>query len=586
MYLKHTQISLLLSLWRHLSIKRHNQLILLIYLTIITAAIEIICLGAAVPFFGALTNPSSILENKYIKPLLLEINISATDQLLLPLTLTFGIATLSACVMRLLLLWTSTKLAHAIGADLSSSIYRRTLYQPYKMHCSRNSSEIISGISIKTNSTIASILNTLNFISSSIILIVLAAALVFINPFESLLILCGFGLIYSAVILLTRKKQSRLSAQIADQSTATIKTLQEGLGGIREVLINGSQEIFSNIYRDSNTQLRRAQGLNNFIASSPRHLVEAFGVLLLTGMAFYLANQTDGVNKAIPTLGVLAIGAQRILPLLQLSYASWVGIRGEKASLNDTLVFLNLPISNYLLDKNNNPLPFENSIEIKELFFQYENDLPLVLKKLNFIINKGDRVGIVGPTGSGKSTLVDILTGLIESSSGSFKVDGIPITKENARSWQSNIAHVPQTIFLADATISENIAFGIPKSEIDVVRMTNAAKSANIDEVIESMKYGYNTLVGERGVRLSGGQRQRIGIARAVYKNAKVIFFDEATSALDNHMESEVMKSINSFGDYLTIIIVAHRITTLKSCNKIIKLDKNGGFTVVSYHDL
>ena len=296
-------------------------------------------------------------------------------------------------------------------------------------------------------------------------------------------------------------------------------------------------------------------------------------MVLIALLAYSLAGSPKGIVNAIPVLGAFALGAQRLLPVLQLAYSGWSSIRGSQASLGDALDLLDQPMPVYADAPLPDPISFNHSITLKGIAFKYGENTPWVLQHgFNLNIPKGSRVGFIGTTGSGKSTLLDILMGLLQSPHGELAIDGIKITEKNQRSWQTHIAHVPQTIFLADTTIAENIAFGLPLAHIDIDRVREVAKKAQVDQVIESWPEQYDTLVGERGIKLSGGQRQRIGIARALYKRADVIVFDEATSALDNDTESAVMEAIESLSEELTLIIVAHRLTTLKNCTEIIEL--------------
>ena len=362
--------------------------------------------------------------------------------------------------------------------------------------------------------------------------------------------------------------------------------MQEGLGGIRDVLIDGTQATYCNIYRNADLPLRNAQGNNSFIGMSPRYALEALGMLLISSLAFTLAKQPDGVAKAIPVLGALALGAQRLLPVLQLAYSSWSGIQGGQASLQDALELLDQPLPDYADQPPVKPIPFKHQIDIKDLLFRYTPNTPYVLKNLHLTISKGSRIGFIGVTGSGKSTLLDIIMGLLQPTEGTLKIDEEPITTSNNRAWQAHIAHVPQAIFLADSTIEENIAFGLPKNNIDLNRVKKAAEQAQIADIIETWPKKYKTYVGERGIRLSGGQRQRIGIARALYKQANVIIFDEATSALDNETEQAVMQSIESLGQDLTILIIAHRLTTLKNCTQIVELADGGIKRIGTYAEI
>ena len=569
--------TLLKRLWHHISPRRRGQFGLLLVLMLLASFAEILSIGAVLPFLGVLTAPERVFEHAAAQPIIRALGLTMPAQLLLPLSIAFAVAALIAGAMRLLLLWASTRLSFATGADLSISIYRRTLYQPYAVHCARNSSEVINGISSKANGVIYNIIvPALTLISSSVMLIAILIALLAAEPVIALAAFGGFGLIYAFIIRLTRKQLLANSQRIARESSHVIKSLQEGLGGIRDVLIDGSQATYCHIYRNADLPLRRAQGNNLFISSSPRYGMEALGMMLIAALAFSLAQQTDGIAKAIPILGALALGAQRLLPVLQQAYGSWTNIQGGQASLQDTLELLDQPLPDYAGQPAAEPLPFKHNISLKQLAFRYSPQTPYVLKHLNLTIAKGSRVGFIGTTGSGKSTLLDIVMGLLQPTDGTLEIDGQPVMPTNNRAWQAHIAHVPQAIFLADSSIEENIAFGVPKDQIDHQRVRQAAQQAQIADSIESWPKQYQTFVGERGIRLSGGQRQRIGIARALYKQADVIIFDEATSALDSVTEEAVMQAIEGFSKDLTVLIIAHRLTTLKNCTQIVELGKGG----------
>jgi ATP-binding cassette subfamily B protein len=579
-------VSLLRRLWHHISPRRRGQFMLLLMLMLLTSFAEILSIGAVLPFLGVLTAPERIFEMPVAQPIIQTLKLTEPKELLLPLTITFGLAAVIAGTMRLLLLWASARLSFATGADLGINIYRRTLYQSYAVHCARNSSEVIDGISGKANGVIYSIVvPTLTLISSSVMLVAILIALLAVQPLIALVAFGGFGLIYMVIIRLTRKQLMADSRCVARESTQVIKSLQEGLGGIRDVLIDGSQETYCQIYRDADSPLRRAQGNSLFIGASPRYVMEALGMLLIAALAYSLAHQVDGIAKAIPILGALALGAQRLLPVLQQAYGSWTQINSGQASLKDTLELLDQPLPDYpnqLIAR----LPFNQSIALRRLSFRYGEQEPYVLNQVNLTIPKGSRVGFIGTTGSGKSTLLDIVMGLLQPTNGLLEIDGRPITPVNHRAWQSHIAHVPQAIFLADSTIEENIAFGIPRDQIDFSRVKRAAEQAQIAESIQSWPKQYQTFVGERGIRLSGGQRQRIGIARALYKQADVIIFDEATSALDGQTEQAVMQAIQSLSKELTLLIIAHRLTTLKNCTQIVELSDGNIKRTGRYQDI
>jgi ATP-binding cassette subfamily B protein len=310
------------------------------------------------------------------------------------------------------------------------------------------------------------------------------------------------------------------------------------------------------------------------VGASPRFLIEALGMALIAVLAYTMAQRPEGLTGAIPVLGALALGAQRLLPVLQLAYGNFSSIRGNRAIFEDVIDLLDQPMPTEELGVVK-PITFERDIKLNNLSFQYTKQAPMVLKNVDITITKGSRVGFIGSTGSGKSTLIDLVMSLLKPTHGSLDIDGQAITTSNHRAWHAHLAHVPQSIFLADSSIAENIAFGVPKPLINMRSVQIAAQQAQIAQTIEGWQEGYETFVGERGVRLSGGQRQRIGIARALYKQANVIIFDEATSALDNETEREVMQAIDSLGSDLTVMIVAHRLSTLKHCSHIVEL-KNG----------
>jgi ATP-binding cassette subfamily B protein len=548
---------------------------------------EILSIGAVLPFLGVLTAPARVFEHPAAQPLIRALALTEPEQLLLPLSIAFGLAALMAGATRLLLLWASTRLSFATGADLSISIYRRTLYQPYSVHIARNSSEVINGISGKANGVIYSIIvPILTLISASILLSAILIALLSVDPVIALTAFGGFGLLYAFIIRITRNRLLIDSQCIARESTHVIKSLQEGLGGIRDVLIDGSQATYCQIYRNADHPLRRAQGNNVFISQSPRYGMEALGMLLIAALAYALAQQSDGIAKAIPVLGALALGAQRLLPVLQQAYAAWSTIQGGQASLQDTLELLDQPLPYYADQPAVQPLPFQQQIRLNRLSFRYHSQVPWVLKDLDLVMAKGSRIGFIGATGSGKSTLLDIVMGLLDPTEGALEIDGQPITRGNHRAWQSHIAHVPQAIFLADSTIEENIAFGVPAGQIDHERVRQVARQAQIADIIATWPKQYQTFVGERGIRLSGGQRQRIGIARALYRKADVIIFDEATSALDNETEHAVMQAIEGLSEDLTVLIIAHRLTTLKNCTQIVELGGGGIKRSGTYQDI
>lgn len=546
---------------------------LLLLVMLLASLAEVVSIGAVVPFMGVLMAPERVFANHLAQPVIEFLGLTEPSQLLMPLTIAFIMAALVAGMMRLILLWAQTRLGFAVGADFSFRIYKNTLYQPYSVHVARNSSEVISAISTKTDTVINHCLLPLLFVaSSSLIMCAILAALITINPDVAFSIFGGFGALYGLIVLVTKKSLVRDGRRISRESNQVIKALQEGLGGIREVLIDGTQAVYCKIYRDADLPMRKSQANIQIISSAPRFIIESFGMALIAVLAYGLTSDKGGAVNAIPILGALALGAQRLLPVLQLIYWSVSSIRGHEAALRDVLNLLDQPLPAYADQPPLESMRFNVSICLNKVSFRYREGIPWVLQGIDLEILKGARVGFIGTTGSGKSTLLDIVMGLLHPGKGVLAVDGCPVAAHNQQAWQSHISHVPQNIFLADSTIAENIAFGIPKEQIDYNRIKTAAQQACIDAVIESMPDKYNTFVGERGVRLSGGQRQRIGIARALYKRTEVIVFDEATSALDSETEQAIMDTIEHIGDEVTILMIAHRLSTLKNCDLIVEL--------------
>lgn len=565
---------MLTKLWTHLSKKRRKQFVFLLLLMIVASLSEIISIGAVLPFLAVIVSPEDLFQHKLMVQVIDFFALSDPSQLVFPLTVIFVISALFAGFVRLILLYMMTRFAFATGADLSINIYRRTLYQDYEIHIARNSSEIINGIITKTNTVVGGILSPLlTLISSTLIIIAIIIVLFTINPLVAAVASISFGGLYWVVVCYTRHHLQENSQRIADKSTQMVKSLQEGLGGIRDVLIDGTQQFYCELYRNADLPMRRASGTNVFIAGSPRFVMEAVGMVLIAILAYSMSLYSDNLNKAIPVLGALALGGQRLLPALQQAYSAYTSIKGSYASFIDVLELIDQSLPYHAEQPKASPIKFRQKISIKNLSFKYQENGPWVLNKINLTISKGARIGFIGKTGSGKSTLLDVIMGLLRQNQGEFLIDSQKITDKNRRSWQAHIAHVPQNIYLSDSSIKENIAFGIPMELIDHQLVIKAAKQAQVAELIESWPDKYNTFVGERGVRLSGGQRQRIGIARALYKQANVLIFDEATSALDNKTEQDVMEAIESLERDLTILIAAHRLTTLKGCDNVIELE-------------
>lgn len=571
--------------WHLINSKRKKQIILIFILMLLASFAEVVSIGAIFPLISVLMNPTQLFNYQILKPVYIFLKISKPSELLIPIATIFSFLTLISAFIRLLLMWAQYNFGAKIAIDFSINTFSHSLNQPYSYHISKNTSEIQSGINKANELGVWLITPTLTFLSSFCVLLIVFIALISLNPKMVLFTILGFAFIYIFITQITKRRVSIDSKKMNIESIKMIKAIQEGLGGIRDVIVNGTHGYFETTYRKSITPFRKSWVNINIVGSAPRFLVEAVGMIFIAIIATIIAFKENSIQSALPMVGALAIGAQRMLPIMQLMYSSIVSLRGNYDSINEVLTMLEkIPIN--IKINNNNSLFFKKTIELNDLSYKYNLNGPWVFQNININIKKGEKVGFIGITGSGKSTILDILMCLLPPTLGQMKIDDVVINDNNIKSWQNHLAHVPQSIYLSDTSIYENIAFGIPYNLIDKNKVIQAATKAQISNTIESLEYKYDTIVGERGIKLSGGQRQRIGIARALYKNADVIIFDEATSALDNTTESEVMDSINSLDQNLTIIIVAHRLTTLKNCDKIFEFTTSGLRIHNSYREL
>lgn len=535
---------------------------------------EMVSLSAAVPFLSVLTEPERLWQLKVVQSNAAILGLTDANELLLPVAFIFGLAAVLAAVVRLLNLWLNGRLAAAIGSDLSCEAYQRTLYQPYVVHLQRNSSSAIAGITTKTLQVVVIISAALQLVTSLVVAVGLLGALLAIDWIVACTAMAVFGTAYVLLSLMARGQLKDNSRLVADASQMQIKALQEGLGSIRDVLLDGNQATYVDIYRQADLPMRRRQAQSNFLGSFPRYALEALGLALIALLSLLLSWQRGGSSDVIPLLGALALGSQRLLPALQQIYGGWALIKSRRSALEDLLFILQQPMPRQMLQSA--PLPLRQGFKAEKLCFSYTPEASMVLEGIDIEVRLGERIGLIGMTGSGKSTLVDLFMGLLQPTAGKILIDGAdlydPKQPERLAAWRASIAHVPQSIFLADSSIAENIAFGIPREQIDQERVRQVAEQAQIAGFIETIPEGYGSFVGERGVRLSGGQRQRIGIARALYKQASVIVLDEATSALDASTEDAVIAALEGLSRQLTVVMIAHRLTTVQRCDRVINL--------------
>jgi ABC-type bacteriocin/lantibiotic exporter with double-glycine peptidase domain len=567
--------TLLLGVWCHLSRRRRIQLGLLLLVMLASGVAELVSLGAVLPFLAVLSDPEQLWQQPLIQPLASRVGFTQASQLLLPATTAFAAAAVLAALIRLANLWLNGRLAAAVGSDLSCEAYRRTLYQPYGVHMLRNSADVITGTTTQIARTVQALTALLQLITAAVVVAGLLTGILLIDWTMALGAATLFGTVYGLLAITAQKELRRNSQLIAAAAKQQIKAQQEGLGAIRDVLLDGNQFTYVEIYRQADRPQRQLQAKNLFLGAFPRYAVEALCMVAIAMLGVLLVLKQGAGGALIPLLGALALGAQRLLPALQQVYANWSSLKGFNADLTAVLAMLNqsMPLQVPVAE----PLPLHEGIRLAAVHFCYGPEQPEVLQGLDLEIRRGERIGLIGSTGSGKSTTVDLLMGLLAPTAGRVLVDGSdlhdPRHPERLLAWRRAIAHVPQSIYLADSSIAENIAFGVPRQQIDLALVKQAAEQAQIASYIENSPEGYLSRVGERGIRLSGGQRQRIGIARALYKQAPVLVLDEATSALDTSTEDAVMAAVEGLSKELTIVMIAHRLSTVGHCDRIIQLE-------------
>jgi ABC-type multidrug transport system fused ATPase/permease subunit len=573
-------------LYRRLSTRRRHQLFGLFGLSVFGAIAEVGTIGAVVPFLGFMVDPTVAEHYPLFRSVFIFGGWRPDKSVLLPATVLFVFMAFGTGLVRLVLTWALYRFTFGVGVDLGKEIYRRTLLQPYSYHVAHNSSQTLGSLS-KVQSVVGGVISPLmQSAVSGLFVLAIGVALLFASTLVSVLTSLTFVAIYWFITLLTRKRLNRNSEIIGDMEMERVQAIQEGLGGIRDVILDGSQDLFVNRYWDREARERRAMAGNSFMSFAPRYMIESLGMIIFSVLAYELSVRGGGVSGSLPILGALALGAQRALPQIQLMYFGWASINGARSALNDVVSLLELSLPVVAPGPESWPLNFEESIDLEDVDFRYAADGRDVLSRINLTIKRGTRIGFVGRTGSGKSTLVDLIMGLLEPTRGQIRIDGLPLSAAVRRRWQATIGHVPQSIYLADATIAENIAFGREPRSIDRRRVREAAQRAELIAFVDSLPEAFDTVVGERGVRLSGGQRQRIGLARAFYKRANIIVLDEATSALDNETEAVVMNAIYSSSRDVTVLIIAHRLTTLRTCDRILELSKGRIVRECLYEDL
>ena len=576
---QNSSLILISKIWFHLSNKYKLYFLGLLVIYFLSGFLEFASIAIVLPFLAVITKPEKLFDYFLIKSISEKFGVSNSGDLLLPITLLFVFVISISVVIRLLNIWFNNLYCAKVGTYISCKVFSTVLNQSYSFHIKTNSSIILTAITKQIELLISSIKATLQFITFSIISICLFFGLFFVDWIMALSATVSFSICYLLLAIFSRKKLQSNSEKIESSNKKRIKVTQESLGSIKDIILRNNQKKFLNIYKKEDYNQNYLYAQNSFISAFPRYAIEGFGLLFIACLSFLFLKSNIRSSEYIPILGALALGAQKLLPSMQQTYGAWATVKSSSSGVKDVLQILNKPQTKYLKNKQLVNFDFNNSIELKDICFSYKKTGKNILKSINLTIKKGERIGIIGSTGSGKSTLIDIFLCLLSPDSGEFLVDQRNLyDKKNENllnSWRASIGHVPQDIYLMDASFAENIAFCDSEKIIDYEKVKVAARKAQIHSFIKSTNLGYFTNIGERGVKLSGGQKQRIGIARALYLDSNVLIFDEATSSLDNETEKEIIKSIEGLSKDLTIIMVAHRLSTLTNCDRLISI-KNG----------
>ncbi|WP_309645998.1 ABC transporter ATP-binding protein [Phenylobacterium sp.] len=567
-------IALVRRIYLQLPGRLQTRLLLVLGAMLLGAVLDVLTLSTVIPFLAVLGDAGRVLTYLDQAGVAVPERFRDHDQLRVLVACIFMTVAVSSGVVRLLMAWMMNRFAFSVGRHLTTQLFEKLVYQDYDFHIRNNSSVLITHIQDLQMLTNGVLIPLMQAMSSMFIGICIIAALIYINPPVAAVAIFGFGGCYVLISFLLRKRLRHSGVIMSEMNAEKTRAVQESIGGIREVILDNTQPFFIKTFSAVDRAAGNAQAIVTFAATAPRYILEALGMVMIALISLYVNGKPGGLMAALPTLAALALGAQRLMPLMQMGYAAVVQLAANWRRLSNLLDLLEMTSPRRAVDHVRvAPLPFEKDLVLDNVTFRYGADSPDVLSRVSVSIPKGARVGFVGTTGSGKSTITDILLGLLHPTEGQIRIDGVSLTPENMRAWHEQIAHVPQSIFLADTSVERNIAFGYADDQIDKARVREAARQAQVSDFIESLPDGYDARVGERGSWMSGGQRQRIGIARALYKNASVLVLDEATSALDNATEAAIIASLEQLDRRLTIIIVAHRLSTIQNCDMVLRIE-------------
>jgi ABC-type multidrug transport system fused ATPase/permease subunit len=574
-------MSLFTAFWAILTPKQRRGILIMQIASLAMAFSTVSGIAAIAPFFAVLGQPDLIDRNALLHWAFTLGGFSSKRGFVVALGLAFIAAMLMANLINVLGSLAMSRLALRIGTELQSTLFGEYLSRPFSFHIHANSTTLFNNILHETARVTNGILQNAfllvtNLVTASFIIL----SILLLKPIVALAMLAGLAGGYALIYFVLRKRLLQLGQTQSHSAIEQAQILHESFGAIKEIIVLQAQNFFRDRFKRASTSFSRAAAHSQVVAQNPRYLMECVAAVGLVGLALVLGGREDGIGPWLGQLTFIAFAAYRLLPTLQQVFAASVHIRADRASLaliapdvRQARTAVHTTAAATFTAQGHQERP-QLEIRLEAVSFRYAKDKPWALDGISMTIPPRSAVGIVGVNGSGKTTLVDVIVGLLAPSVGRVEVDGSALNDANRAAWQSQIAYVPQNIFLLDSSIAENIALGVPAADIDRDRLLEAVRVAQLDDFLKTLPEGCDHRVGERGVQLSGGQRQRIGIARALYRNAPVLVFDEATSALDGLTEQELMATLGRLHGRYTTILIAHRMTTVRSCDIIFELEK------------
>ena len=554
----------------------------------IVAIVETFGVVLIIPFIEIASNPDIINSNYQLNLIYDFFQFNNLNNFILFLGVSYFLFLMFSQAFKAATMFLQLRFIFRIEASIGKRLLESYLRQTYSWCLDKHSGDMGKGVLSEVGETVRySIIPLLSIISQLFLSIFLITLIVLVNPLVAISTLLLLFLMYLIIFNKVKKWINSMGINKVKFNNRRYKTVIEALGAIKEIKLSGIEEIYSNKFSAAANDFSRVTSYMQIVSTLPRYLLEtiSFGLLIL--FVLYNLNLGNNLTEVLPILSMFAFAALRLIPAFQTIFSGLNRINFSTKGLNDILFRLNENKNLKISKKTNNSLQIKNEIKINDLDFIYPNSNRMALNKINLSIQSGEKIGIVGSTGSGKTTLIDVLLGLLNPTNGEISLDGNEISKLGLKKWQNSIGYVPQNIFLSDKTIAENIAFGLSIEELDIKRVKEVCKIANLHSFItEELEQKYFTDVGERGVRLSGGQRQRIGIARALYNNPSLLVLDEATSALDNITEKLIIESIANHFKSITTIIIAHRLNTIKNCDCIFYLENGKIKSYGTYDEL